>query len=165
MERVQRRCTKFILNDYQSNYKLRLVTINLLPLSLWLELMDITFLLSCLKCPQEHFNIYEYISFISTSTRSSSHSKLKCLLPQSTNSHLCFIYFIRVTKLWNALPVMDLDLSLPTLKYHLYRYFWQHFLDTFDSDLPCTWHIICPCNSCYSLPSPHNYSTLHTPGC
>ena len=133
--------------------------------SLWLEFMDITFLISSLKFPQDHFNIYNYVQFINSNTRSSFTSKLKCLLPQSSNSHLHFVYFNRITKLWNALPVMDLDLSLKSLKRELYSFFWQFFLDTFDPDLPCTWHYICPCSSCYSLPSSLNSFFLPASAC
>ena len=32
LERIQRRATKFILNDFSSNYRDRLITLNLLPL-------------------------------------------------------------------------------------------------------------------------------------
>ncbi len=32
LERIQRRATKYVLNDYTSNYKERLVALNLLPL-------------------------------------------------------------------------------------------------------------------------------------
>lgn len=162
-ERVQRRCTKFILNNYTSSYKDRLVSLHLLPLSLWFEFMDITFLISCIKYPQEHFNIFNYVQFVASKTRHSSCFKLKCLLPQSTSNHLNFIYFNRVVKLWNALPVIDPELSISTLKCNLRSYFWQYFLNNFNSDQPCTWHYTCPCNTCFSQPSPQNYSNL--PGC
>ena len=108
LEWVQRRCTTLILNDYLSNYKDSHISFKLLPLSLWLELLDITFLLNCLKYPKEHFDIFQYVQFVSSTTTSSSHSKLKCLLPQSFNTDLNFIYFNRVVKLWNALSDMDL---------------------------------------------------------
>ena len=49
LERVQHRSTKFILNDYQSNHKSHLLTANLLPLSIWFELIYISFLIN-------HFN-------------------------------------------------------------------------------------------------------------
>ena len=160
LERVQRRCTKFILNDYHSNYKDRLIFLKLLPLSLWLELLDLTFLLICLKFPQEHFDIFQYVQFVSSTTRSSSHSKLKCLLPQSSNNHLNFIYFNRVVKLWNALPEMDLELSIFCLKKKLKSFFWNHFSAKFNPDSPCTWHYLCPCSTCFSLPSPLNLSHL-----
>ena len=42
LERVQRCSTKFILNDYHSNYKDRLISFELLPLTLRLELLDNT---------------------------------------------------------------------------------------------------------------------------
>ena len=44
LERVQRRASKFLLNDYSSDYKSRLI-LNLLPLSMVMELNDILFFL------------------------------------------------------------------------------------------------------------------------
>ena len=44
LKKVQWCLTKFILNDYHSNYKDRFIPLELLPLSLWLEFLDITFL-------------------------------------------------------------------------------------------------------------------------
>ena len=43
LERIQHRATKFILNDYFSAYRSRLVSLNLLPLMYFLELLDILF--------------------------------------------------------------------------------------------------------------------------
>ena len=51
VERIQQKATKFILNDYSSDYRQRLVILNLLPISLWLELKDILFVIACLKNP------------------------------------------------------------------------------------------------------------------
>ena len=44
LEKVQRRATKFILNDYNSNYRDRLIKLCILPLMYWLELNDIMYL-------------------------------------------------------------------------------------------------------------------------
>ena len=44
LERIQRRSTKYILNDYSTNYKSRLQTLNLLPIALWLDLHNLLFL-------------------------------------------------------------------------------------------------------------------------
>ena len=41
LERLQRRATKYVLNNYQLDYKSRLISLNLLPLTLWMELQDI----------------------------------------------------------------------------------------------------------------------------
>ena len=58
LERIQRRAyaTKFILNDYQSSYRFRLVKLHLLPLMYLFELYDIIFIKS-LKNPTISFNI------------------------------------------------------------------------------------------------------------
>ena len=60
LEQVQRRSTKFILNDYHSSYFNRLVKLKILPLMYTLELFDIVF---CLKSPSTLFNIHDYITF------------------------------------------------------------------------------------------------------
>jgi len=44
LERIQRRATKYILNDYQSTYKSKLEKLNLLPLMYVYELSDLMFL-------------------------------------------------------------------------------------------------------------------------
>ena len=43
LERVQRRATKFIFNDYSSDYKSRLIKLGMLPLMCVYELADILF--------------------------------------------------------------------------------------------------------------------------
>ena len=49
LERVQRRASKFILNDYSTDYKSQLIKLNLLPLMYIYELMDILFFIKSLK--------------------------------------------------------------------------------------------------------------------
>ena len=51
IERIQRRATKYILNDYTSDYKSRLLSLNLLPLMYFFELQDIIFAVKSLKNP------------------------------------------------------------------------------------------------------------------
>ena len=86
LERVQRKATKFILSDYLSCYKSRLLALNLLPLMYWLELQDMMFLIKLLKEPAYNFNILDYISFSTTSTRSGSTRKLKFKICKSNLS-------------------------------------------------------------------------------
>ena len=54
---VQRRATKFILNDYQSDYHQRLPKSNTLPLMMLFEINDIVFFIKCIKKPSEYFDI------------------------------------------------------------------------------------------------------------
>uniref|UniRef100_A0A1X7TU66 Reverse transcriptase domain-containing protein n=1 Tax=Amphimedon queenslandica TaxID=400682 RepID=A0A1X7TU66_AMPQE len=48
LERIQRRATRFITNDYVSNYRDRLLSLRMLPLMYTLELLDILFFIKCL---------------------------------------------------------------------------------------------------------------------
>ena len=72
LECVQHRATKYILEDYTSSYKDRLVSLSLLPLMYWLELNDVMYLVSALKNPSDNVSIFQYVSFCKSSTRSSS---------------------------------------------------------------------------------------------
>ena len=62
-ERIQRRATKYILNDYNSSYKSRLLHLNLLPLMYIFELNDLNFFIKSYKSASSHFNINDYINF------------------------------------------------------------------------------------------------------
>ncbi|SMN02287.1 hypothetical protein SPONN_697 [uncultured Candidatus Thioglobus sp.] len=72
LERVQKRATKYILSDFDSDYKTRLITLDLLPLMYELELRDIMFCVKMLQSPIRDFNIKDYISFSDCGTRSSA---------------------------------------------------------------------------------------------
>ena len=63
LQRVQRRATKFVLNDYHSDYKTRLTSLKLLPLMMVYEMLDITFFIMSLKIPTKSFDINGFIEF------------------------------------------------------------------------------------------------------
>ena len=67
LERVQRRATKYILNDYTSSYKSRLQQLHILPLMYVYELNDLMFLVKSLKFPNDNFDITDHITFASNS--------------------------------------------------------------------------------------------------
>ena len=66
-EQIQWHATKFILDDFTSDYKSRLTTLKLLSLMYWLELQDIMFLVSYLKnqsqpdCGTAHLILYNHV--------------------------------------------------------------------------------------------------------
>ena len=69
LESIQRQATKYILNDYSLDYKSRLTC---LPLMMQFELNDIMFLVtSSIRNPGTSFNILQYITFSTSSTRTS----------------------------------------------------------------------------------------------
>ena len=144
------RATKFILGDFSLDYKSHLIYLHLLPLMYIFELFDILLFVKSLKSPDPSFPVLDYVSFSNNSTRSSTFTKLTPRhLSSSSSQHS---YFNRLVRLWNFLPPIDISLSYPVLKAHLKSIFWTHFLTNFDSSLPCSLHIICPCCKCKALP-------------
>ena len=149
LEKVQRRATKYILNDFTSDYKSRLVELQILPLMMEFELNDIMFFIRCLKEPTDAFRMSSFVSFCSRSTRSSSHLKLRHTFSRTnTTSHF---YFNRIPRLWNSFPAIDLDLSISSIKKRLHQFLWDHFIHNFESDNPCSFHFVCPCAKCLCL--------------
>ena len=77
LEKIQHRATKYILSYFSSDYKSRLISLNMLPLMMQLELYDILLFIKSLKYPSESFNVLDFVSFCSSSTRSAAHFKLQ----------------------------------------------------------------------------------------
>ena len=156
LENIRRCATKFILNDYHTDYRSRLISLNLLPLMYFLELLDILFFIKCLKSPDPSFPILNFVSFSAASTRSASYTKLIHQHRQSTLSQ--HSYFSRLIRTWNILPPIDLSLPLSTTKLQLKKFFWSYFLSHFDPAQPCTFHIACPCSRCYQVSIKTNFN-------
>ena len=148
LEQVQRRCMKFILQDYSSTYKSRLRALNLLPLMLWYELQDIMFLVKCLKEPMDNVNIFDYVQFSTSNTRAGCSNKLIHKLSRTSCDH--HFFFNRIVRLWNSMPYIDLTLSFDQIKSKILSHLWSHFTVKFNSDLICTFHSLCPCCKCQS---------------
>ena len=154
LEKIQRRSTRFITGTPSLSYRERLISLHLLPLMYFYEYLDVILMVQSLQHPDDSFNIYDYITFSSHATCSSSSSKIS-LKHCSTNRSRHF-YFNRVARLWNALPPIDLSLSLPTIKLLLNKFLWSHFLEHFDSTNPCMYHFLCPCSNCHSRLPAHS---------
>ena len=152
LERIQRRATKFIINGSSINYRTRLQTLELFPLMYYLEMNDVFFFLKCLKDPPDNFNILDFVSFSTNATRSGSTHKLNHTCSSSNTTR--FFYFNRLPLLWNSLPPLDLDLSYSSLKSKIRKHLWNHFLNHFDDQNPCSFHFVCPCSKCYTVRRP-----------
>lgn len=153
IEHIQRRATKYILNDYTSDYRSRLIMLNLLPMSMLLELNDICFFVRSLKLresPNHSFNISSYVSFSQNNTRSGTYKKL--IQPPISHNRDKQFYFYRLPHLWNSLPPIDLNLSLISIKKQLKEIFWKSFLAKFNPDVSCSYYFSCPCPRCFSQP-------------
>ena len=117
LEKIQRRATKYILMDFNSDYKSHLISLNLLPIMYIFEINDLIFFVKLLL-NKNHVTTSVFIimltfvlvqpdqvHFINSLTLSHYHS----------SSHF---YFNRIPRLWNSLPtsVIDLDQSLYTIR-------------------------------------------------
>ena len=105
IESVQCRATKYILNDYKSDYKQRLIASNLLPMMYWLEIQDILFLIKCLQSPHDNFQIRNYISFTTAPTRQGSACKFQYKFEQTNTTrhfytsielYVCGTYYLQL---------------------------------------------------------------------
>ena len=152
IEQLQKRATKFILNDYESDYYNRLLRLNLLPIMYIFELTDIMFAIKSFKAPSSNFDITKYLSFTAGSTRSAAQGKLKhTSMPNNKARHS---YFNRLPRLWNALPPIDLSLSVSQNRTIIYKFLWSHFTSNFTPENPCSYHFMCPCGKCTGIPHP-----------
>ena len=101
LERIQRHATKFILLDYHATYKDHLIKLSILPLAMYLEYLDISFMLRCYKDAGGNFDLFSYVSFVHSNTRAANLNKLLHNTPHSTLSSR--FYFNRLPRLWNIL--------------------------------------------------------------
>ena len=140
-----------------ADYKTRLIILELLPLSMTLELNDVIFFLKSIRSPSSHFDILSFVSFSTSTTRSSSASKLK--IPLTTTSLSSNFYFNRLPRIWNLLPTIDESLSTASAIHKVKIYFWSYFLTHFNPADLCSFHIYCPCPTCRHI-SHTNFTCL-----
>ncbi len=143
--------------DYVSDYKCRLTSLGILPLMMFFELQDIILFVKSLKYPSASFNVLNYVTFSSSNTRSSRSGKLNHIGSRTKFSG--HFYFRRLPRIWNALPVIDLDSSVNVITARLKKFFWSHFLAHFSSNDTRSFHFQCPCYKCSNSPVSSNYSS------
>ena len=159
LERVQQRATKFILDNYSMDYKSRLTQLKLLPLMYFYKLTDILFAIKSFNNPTDSFNIFQHLQFNKSGTRSSN---TKLSHKTSINAISANSYFCRLPRLWNALPIIDLiiTLSISVIKHKLHCFLWNHFIENFGINNHCTYHFLCPCNHCIQHSHRCNFNPL-----
>lgn len=145
IERVQKTAMRWIAPT-ESTYKKRLLLTHLLPVTLYLELHDLLYLLRRTDCSttenQENDNC--------KTTR--QHARGERIIPkyrlQKTNDNFPY----RAKKLLNAviksLSNTTPDEILKPTKSTLSNFFWSYFKEKYDEFIPCTWRILCSCGYC-----------------
>ena len=116
LENIQRRATKFILNDFHSNYKSRLISLHILPRIMQFELNDIFFFLKCIKDPTSSFDVSQYVCFSNTFTRSSVIINLHILSPEPS-PQATFTLIVSLTS-GTLFPPSILAIPLPPSSSH-----------------------------------------------
>ena len=140
-----------------SDYKSRLIKLQLLPLTYMYDLSDILFFIKSVKTSNNSFDILNHVSFVRGATRSSD---TKLVHRTTDNCITSNSYFYRIPRLWNALPEIDLTLSINTMKTKLNTFLWNHFMHNFDPNNNCTLHFLCPCCNCTRHPLTPNFRSL-----
>jgi hypothetical protein len=149
LESVQRRATRFILNcskdpNIRPTYKSRLIALNLLPISYWLECRDLCF---AFKCINGLLNVQfdKYIQISSGKTRNSSDNVNLYPVHRYRTSLFRDSFFNRIVQLWNSLPLQICKSpTFNSFKTSLYKHYFNKLHNTFDTDRLNTWKSICP---------------------
>ena len=142
---------------YTSDYKFYHLKLHILPFMYTLDLNDIMFFIKNLKTRHDGFDIKSYISFVTGNTRIATSNKLQ----HYRSTDICMMannfYFNRLSHLWNALPIIDINLHPDNIKQKLLHYFWNHFkLRTFGSSNTCNLSFQCCCSKCNNQPTTTN---------
>ena len=143
IERVQRRATRHMVGD-QLDYKNRLVTLKMLPLSYRREMSDLNFMYKCTNGGID-LDVSKYVIF---RERRGDPMVMQSLSFCRTET-FCRSYFNRVHSYWNALPVGTRCAgSLQTFKRSVANFYADLLSERFDPVNACTWVGHCRCTSC-----------------
>lgn len=162
LESLQRRATRYLVSR-DLDYRSRLITLSLLPISLWLEVQDVLLLVRLMTDPPSNFHLEDHITYVSSSTRASAHNRIKRthpLIPRLNTTRNFF--FNRIVRIWNSLPPINTQRPFPAIKKHIISIFWKYFTSYFSVDNTCTWFIACPCSNCLCLPTPTLSLSIHS---
>ena len=151
---IQRRAIRAMLGcssdpNLRSSYKWRLISLNLFPISYWLECRDFFFYKGLHGA--YNFPLNNFISFATGNTRSATNLNLrpKCFRTSLFRDS----FFNRIVPLWNNLPVLIRQSpTFLSFKTNLYKYYLCKLNSVFDTDKIRTWKTVCPhCRSINSL--------------
>ena len=151
IESVQRRATNWIIDFNDLSYKERLTALNLLRISLYLQVIDLLFF-SRLINGDYMINLDHYLSSTPASlyaTRSSTTLRYSLRKKRLDISRTKFWH--RVPRLCNLLPDYVNFHQYIGLKSRLLKFLWSYFNNNFDIQNTCSWRFACNCNLCRNV--------------
>jgi hypothetical protein len=161
LESIQRKCTNYILNNprrpspLHTDYKTRLLTLNLLPLSYRREFYDLIFFFKSLN-KMHAYNILDYLKFQDNTEARITRNRtlgLTLTLPKLKLTSSAQFYPSRIARIWNSLHIdlrmkLTSPVPLPVIKKLLNEYYFDMLSNLFDPDNLCTYVSACPCWTC-----------------
>ena len=144
IEGIQRRATKYITGDYDSEYKARLKLANLLPVNYQRETRDLCILYKCIH-GYHYIGIRNHVTIGSHQQRTrSSRDSYKLSIARYNTGKAMEFFFARTVKLWNTIPsnvrsINCNDREIPHLRSWMIKNYNQQTESYFDVNNLCTW--------------------------
>lgn len=150
IESVQRRMSKFVLNDYVSSYSARCTALNILPLSYRREITDLTLAYKALN-NLLNVDFTDTLRFQPTPNHNvRTFDSHKLFTRRSNTETFLASYFNRTPQLWNLLPLhIRSSHSLHVFKERLYKHYLNKSHSHYDVDNSCTLTSLCRCTGFY----------------
>lgn len=162
LESVQRRATKYILNDYWSgqdyigiDYKSRLFQCNLVPLTFRREICDLKFIHECIHCKygDQFIQLFPKRQHRRVTRASTRFLDLK---PSSATTEMFRQFFTqRAYILWNKLPedIKSVSYAEGSMRFRnkLRLFYTMIMFISYNVDNTCTWTTFCGCTNCRSI--------------
>ena len=141
------------MNDFQHNldYKARLISCELLPLTHRRVFLDLSFFMNLLM-DHNCLNFDNHFRFL-PQTRTRDDLTISPINPYTRYTLFENYFFQRVTNSWNNLPyetresLVNLEEPNPA-KLIIKQFLTQNFIEKFITDSKCTWFLHCTCTNC-----------------
>ena len=142
---VQKKAISWILNNWELNYKKRLGKLNLLPISLYIELHDLLLLIAFLS---GNYNINIPITRNQNCDNQSDTRKFELLnINQTRTKKADTNFWRRFSQLLNII-CKTTNIAIQSLsKKRLTELYWNHFSRHYSEANSCTWTFLCNCNN------------------
>ena len=143
LESIQRKATKWILFDNDLSYYQRLISVSMLPISLYMEVNDVLLLFKIINGKYD-FKWDDYVTFLT-----GRHKLFDVKHVNYEKSRHNFRY--RTCRLANILHTSVNVLDFNGLKKRLLKYYWNFFMNNYNELNSCSWRILCLCAICRQL--------------
>ena len=130
-------------------YTDRLLKLNILPISIYLELLD---LLTFSRILNDQYNFEWHSALMYAPDRKTRSGTRTFEVKKIKLSKSRINFFYRVQKLVNLLPPSVKFFCPQGLKPRLLNLFCNFYLKDYDTNRSCTWRKVCNCNNCLANP-------------